>query len=125
MLLAIGCQGGSKDAPRVRVSGKVTLDTRPLKTGTITFDPGTGEPPAALNILDGGYEGKAAVGKNKVRLSAIQKVSMREKMKMDGPGYDAPVEQNVLPDRYNTKSQITREVEAKGDNQFHFDLQSK
>jgi hypothetical protein len=120
----IGCEKKVKDAQRVRVSGKVTLDGKALTTGTVSFDPVTGEQPATFEILDGKYEGVAAVGKNKVRLAAVKKVSMKEIMKMDGPGYDTLVEQNLLPERYSDGN-ITREVLADGQNTFDFDLKSK
>jgi len=123
---AAGCsQPAQKEVKRVRVSGTVKLDGKLLTTGKIVFDPQNGEPPAEMDILDGKFEGKAAVGKNRVQISAIRKVSMKEKMKMDGPGYDQPVEENALPPRYNSKSEITREVEASGDNVFNFDCQSQ
>jgi len=83
-----------------------------------------GEAPSVLEVLDGKYEGLVAVGKNKVRLTAVKKVSMKEKMKMDGPGYDTLVEENLLPERYSDGT-ITREVIAEGPNTFDFDLKSK
>jgi len=125
--LVSGCSDGGKptDVKRAKVSGVVKLEGKPLKTGKIIFDAGNGEPPAVMDILDGNYEGKAAIGKNKVQLTSTRKVSMKEKMKMDGPGYDTMVEENLLPPRYNTKSEISRDVEAAGENTFNFDLQSK
>ena len=124
---AIGC-GGPTHPPtkRAQVSGKITVDSKPLTTGTITFDPGSGDVPAALNILDGSYEGKAPVGKNTVRISATRKISMKEKMKgLDGPGYDQMVEENMLPPRYHNDSKIVREVDEKAENKFNFDLLTK
>jgi hypothetical protein len=50
---------------------------------------------------------------------------MKEKMKMDGPGYDSQTEENMLPDRYNMKSDITREIVESGPNEFNFDLKAK
>jgi hypothetical protein len=52
-------------------------------------------------------------------------MSMKEKMKMDGPGYDELSEFDILPDRYNVKSEILREVVEPGPNEFNFDLKSK
>lgn len=120
-----GCGQKVQTATKAQVSGKVTLDDKLLTTGTITFDAQNGEPPATMNILDGAYEGRAAVGKNKVIISATKKISMKEKMGFDGPGYDTPVEINAIPERYNDKSEITREVVADGTNTFNFDLKSK
>lgn len=120
-----GCNKPVKDAKRVKISGRVTLDDKALETGSVSFDPQNGEAPAVMNILDGKYEGMAAVGKNRVMITSIKKVSMKEKMKMDGPGYDTQVEENALPPRYNEKSEITREVSAEGPNEFNFDTKSK
>lgn len=125
LLCSEGCEKKRQEVKRVRVSGKVTLDGKELQTGTIVFDPENGEPPAVMNILDGRYEGLAPVGKNRVRLSAITKMSMKEKMGFDGPGYDTPVEVNALPPRYGEKSEIFREVTETGPNEFNFDTKSK
>jgi hypothetical protein len=125
-LCVAGCGDSKvKDVKRVKVTGKVTVDNKLMSTGTITFDPENGEPPAVLDILDGRYEGMAAVGKNKIRIGAYKEISMKEKMKMDGPGYDTMVKVNALPDRYGNDSKITREVLADGQNEFNFDAQSK
>lgn len=123
-LVLTGCSEGHKSVKRVTVSGRVTLDSKPLTTGTITFDPVSGEVPSTLEILDGAYEGRAPAGKNTVRLSAVKKMSMKEKMKMDGPGYDQLVDVNLLPSRYNSESKISREVDESGDNKFNFDLKT-
>lgn len=120
----VGCGEKPKTATRVRVTGKVTLDGKPLTTGTVSFEGDTGEPPGAFTLLDGKYDGMAAVGKNKVRLTATQKISMKEKMKMDGPGYDQMVEENLLPPRY-ADGTIVKEVTAEGPNTFDFELKSK
>ena len=124
-LILLGCTEKPKEQSRAQVSGAVTLDKQPLKTGKILFDPGNGTPPATLDILDGKYEGLVPVGKNSVRLNSFIKVNLKEKMKMDGPGYDAPTEENILPARYNSKSEISREVVAGGPNVFNFDLENK
>jgi hypothetical protein len=122
----LGCdKAGQVDAKRVKVSGKITLDGKALATGQISFDLGAGQVPASLSILDGSYDGLAPVGKCKVTITSFRKISMKEKTKMDGPGYDTPVDENILPDRYSTKSDIYKEVTAAGPNEFNFDLKSK
>lgn len=123
-IVLVGCDKKAATAERARVTGTVTLDNKPLTTGTISFEALNGEPPSVFELLDGKYEGLVAVGKNKVRLTAVKKVSMKEKMGMDGPGYDTLVEENMLPDRY-ADGTITREVTAAGPNTFDFDLKSK
>jgi len=125
--LALGCGGvkGKVPTKRVPVSGTVKLDGKPLATGRVTFAAQNGEPPTTCDILNGAYSGTVMIGKNKVMLISTVKQSMKEKMKMDGPGYDEMVEFNILPDRYHSKSEITNEVADPGPNQFDFDLQSK
>jgi len=125
--LTLGCGGvkGKVPTKRVPVSGTVKLDGKPLATGRVTFDAQNGEPPTTCDILNGAYSGTVMIGKNKVMLISTVKQSMKEKMKMDGPGYDEMVEFNILPDRYHSKSEITNEVADPGPNQFDFDLQSK
>jgi hypothetical protein len=114
-VLLVGC--GDKqvaEAPRAKVSGKITLNGKPVTTGRIIFDLGNGQPPGSFDILDGSYEGLAMIGKNRVVINATRKVSMKEKMKM--------TEENMIPPRYNSASEITREVVAGQPNEFNFDL---
>ena len=126
-LFAVGCPDKKvEQVSRVKVSGAVKVDGKDVKTGTITFDAQNGQPPGDASILDGKYEGLAPVGKCKVSINAFVKVSMKEKMKMDGPGYDAMTETNLLPERYNSKTEILREVTEPGPHTFDFaDMKSK
>jgi len=135
LLALLALTGCGSDAPppqkKEKVSGKITLDGKPLKTGRITFDALNGQPPSDCDILDGSFEGNVPVGKCKVMITSIEKMTMKEKLRRDGqkviegPGYDDMVEVNLLPDRYNAKSEIKREVEAGKTNEFKFELQSK
>jgi hypothetical protein len=127
-----GCGGGKPpEQAKAKVSGTITLDKQPLKTGRITFDAVNGQPPSEFDILDGKFEGNAPVGQCKVMITSVEKMTMKEKLRKDGqkviegPGYDDMVEVNLLPDRYNIKSEIKREVEAGKTNEFKFELQSK
>jgi hypothetical protein len=124
-LLSTGCDKQRVESARIKVTGKVTLDGKPVLTGRVIFDLANGEPPASFDILDGQFEGLAMVGKNHVSINATKKVNLKEKMKMDGPGYDQLVEENMIPARYNSASEITREVVAGQPNEFNFDLKSK
>jgi hypothetical protein len=127
LVLFLGC-AEKKDSPvaRVAVSGSIKVDGKDVATGNITFDAQNGQPPGDISIRDGKYEGKAPVGKCKVMITSIVKMSLKEKMKMDGPGYDAMNEYNLLPERYNSKTELVREVAEPGPHLFDFiDLKSK
>lgn len=118
-----GCEkSGPPSAKRARVSGTVKWNGKPLASGTITFDARNGQAPASFTILDGAYEGMVAIGVNKVTITSFRTTSMREKMGFDGPGYDQPVEENILPARYSSESKIEKEVIDPGPNEFNFDL---
>ena len=113
------------EAKRAPVSGKVAFQGKPLPAGTITFDAKNGQAPAVFSITDGNYDGQCPIGNCKVAISAMRKVALKDKMMAKGPGYDQPMDEESLPARYNTKSEITKEVTAAGPNTFDFDLQAK
>jgi hypothetical protein len=124
LLAGAGCSPAKlPDAPRYKVSGKVTFDGKPLSVGRIVFDPGKGEVPGSFDVTDGRFEGLAPLGKCTIRISATQKVNLKEKYKMEGPGYDTPQEENMIPAKYNTDSQMVREVtNTPANNEFTFEL---
>jgi len=132
-LVTAGCGDTTvKPVARVKVSGAVKVDGKDVKSGTITFDPQNGQAPGSLNILDGKYEGLAPVGKCKVSINALEKMTTKEWQKrkgqpvIDGPGYEEVQEINLLPDRYNSKSEIIHDVTEPGPHTFDFvDMKSK
>jgi hypothetical protein len=124
-VLSLGCGGGKVVvSKKAKVTGSIKLNGKLLASGRITFDPQNGEPPSDLSILDGKFEGQVILGKNKVMINSYEKKTMKEKTGKDGPGYDQMVEMNLLPDRYNIKSDIFREVADPGPNDFNFDITS-
>jgi hypothetical protein len=123
-----GCGGGSyKTAP---VSGRVTLDGRPLAKAQVTFVPvaGTGEKEPlssshgitdndgryTLAIIDqaGGTTEGAVVGKHKVMIQG---------------GITDPkrARQKNLPPRYNRKTTLECDVPPGGTNSADFNLKSR
>ncbi|MBX6316313.1 MAG: hypothetical protein IRY99_25890, partial [Isosphaeraceae bacterium] len=67
-LASAGCSSQTDDLPREPVSGKVTLDGKPLATGMITFTPTGGTEPSRPEtvvtalIQDGAYSLPRAQG---------------------------------------------------------------
>jgi hypothetical protein len=128
LLLSLGC--GSSSVPpvaRVKVSGKVEVDGKPLATGKISFDANNGQPPASLDINSGAYSGVAPVGKCKVRITSSVAIDRsKEKTKPQGPGADTATEGNNLPAKYNSSTELEREITEPGPHQFDFpDLKMK
>ncbi len=116
LLLLVGCgdQGGSRIPPRYMVSGTVTLDGEPLKSGSIRF---SSPEDASLGIssggdvVDGNYEFMAIPGKKSVKISCMKEVKKH-------------VFQNLIPPKYNLKSTLTAEV-IEETQQIDFKLKSK
>jgi hypothetical protein len=105
-----GC-GGSASGGRYPVSGKVTLQNEPLKTGTIEFD--SPESRSGASIVDGSYTIPAPQGllpgKYTVRISSVSAASSTPAM----PGDSSAIEKTnkeLIPAEFNTKSTLTYEV---------------
>ena len=125
LLSMLGCgQSG-----RVSVEGTVTLDGQPLKNAQIQFHPlpGTAGPTAGADIVDGKFaiptSGGPFVGKFEVQ---IIKLGLTGKKVFD-PRSNSMIDEyiQILPTRYNAKSELEAEVAASGPNSFEFTLTSK
>ena len=122
--LTAGCSDGVPKLNKTNVSGKVTLNGKPIDQGVITFSLG-GEPPSTIDIRNGQYAGQAAVGSNKVTISSKRPTAgktgnpdMERRMKAQG---QTP-EEEIVPAAYNKDSKEMRVVEQGGANQFDFDI---
>ena len=120
-----GCGGSS---PGVGVVGKVTYQGTPVEDGVIQFipQPGTDGPIAGASIVDGTYSiqrhGGPIPGKYRVQIEGFKKLRQKSLKEM-GPGLmgmdpkDAPglmqdqwIKERVVPERYNTSSDLTAVV---------------
>ena len=124
--LACGLLGaaGCSPADRGTVSGEVTLDGRPLQEGVIRFVPADGKSQtASAAVVNGRFRAALAVGKKRVEISA-PKVTGKRKVydTPDSPTVD--VVEELLPARYNVRSELTLTVEA-GSQERRFELESK
>jgi hypothetical protein len=119
-LLAAAC---SDPAGRQGISGRVTFEGQPLKSGQIEFRPSGNEP----------YQAGAVIKKGTYKIAAAQGLSpgtyrvfishmtggLTPEEREAGKKPKRAVE--VLPAKYNAKSQLTVEVKP-GTNKFDFDL---
>ena len=113
IVLVVGCgPAGPELAP---VTGRVTLDGEPLYPADVVFQPDGAKPPSfGRTDEDGRYtlgykrgvEG-ALVGPHTVRIMIVTEQTR-------GP--------QLVPPRYNTESELRREVLAGEENVFDFDL---
>jgi hypothetical protein len=132
LVLAVGCNSGPKFAP---VSGKVTMNGKPLAGAFVSFQPittdGSAKAPApgssgktnangeyTLKVSTG--EDGAWVGRHKVMIEAHS-----EQVESDArpPRGGWPLV-NKVPPQYNTESTVTFDVPPEGTNQANFEIQS-
>jgi len=116
LVMLPGCGGGG---PQVApVSGTVTLDGQPFPNAEVMFVPVDGGRPSTARTVDGGrYEllfkrgqNGAIVGPHTVRIWVSHEV-VRNPPKIAA--------------RYDSQSELRREVKAGEDNVFDFDLKSE
>jgi hypothetical protein len=118
MACLVGC--GHGDGLLV-ISGTVSYDGKPLEKGLINFIPADGKgPTAAAAIADGKYSVKIAPGKKQVRIEGY-KVLGEHAFSRTNPRKVVDQKQ-ILPPRYNTKSELTRDI-ARGDRTCDFTLE--
>jgi hypothetical protein len=135
----VGCGDSMKVAP---VSGRVTLDDKPLAGASVSFipasEPKKKAPPVAVATTDadGHYtlvipgdreRTGAIVGKHKVTITlATDLEAPKESGHKDKAGHkDSGSAVTHIPERYNSKTELTFEVPEKGTTEANFDLKSK
>jgi hypothetical protein len=121
VLLALaGC------GPRMgQVSGSVTVDGQPpAEEGAITFTPADGKTSVeGGKIINGHYSVRVPPGPKKVSIS-FSKVVGKKKL-YDAPNSpEMPVTKELLPDRYNEKTELQFDVKA-GANEKDWPLSTK
>ncbi len=117
--LLIGC-GGQSGPEKVTLTGKVTYQGKPLDEGDISFRPaaGTNAPPTSALIKNGTYSASGrsaiAIGTFNVEIRGYKK---KEGATKDSAGFERPGVENreqILPEKFNTKSTIEEVTVVKG-----------
>jgi hypothetical protein len=116
----VGCSGRSN---RGVVTGTVTFDGQPLKSGTIRFIPADGRTPTSDAIItDGKYRADVPLGEKRVSISAPKIVGKRKAYDtLDSPTVD--IVEELLPAKYNAQSELKLTVQA-GKQSHDFELKS-
>ena len=132
IVLAIGCGDGKTFVP---VSGKVTLNGKPLHDATVMFqpvgEPGSivaGEGSAGKTNENGEFTLKSSTGKSGAMVGTHQ-VSISATDAQVGDHDTRPPrggwpKSDKVPSRYNSKSELTFPVSSGGTNKADFDLKS-
>lgn len=125
LVFCLGCGDG-----RCPTSGEVTFDGKPVDEGTISLEPADGNGPATGGKIVGGkYELVRAAapmpGKKVVRISAVRKTGRKVPGdSLSAPGTMVDEIKRYVPDVYNSRSTLSCEIIAGGQNRFDFHLKS-
>jgi hypothetical protein len=125
-LLTLGFMFGcSSDTKHGTVTGKVSLDGQPIKSGNIRFDPADGRTATAdAMIADGKFSATVPPGEKRVSISAQKVVGKKRVYETpDSPTVDLTEE--MLPKRYNVQSELKVTVNLGNQELPAFDLKSK
>lgn len=143
LLVVTGC--GTAGPPMGQVSGSVTLDGKPMTNRLVVFVPKAGgQTSTATTNSEGKYEligastKGALIGLHTVSISSVKEAaaaavdfsqmpsdSAQYASQGDPAAYKKAAEfKEVIPARYNIKSELVEEVKA-GKNTIDFDLKSK
>src|SRR5260370_27480063 len=128
-LAGCGGRGGYKTAP---VSGRVTLDNKPLPNASVTFvpksdAPANERPPPSVGVTDDDGRYTLTVNDNtKADGAVVGKHDVTILLTALAGAHDVrPTFHQHLPERYDRKSELPRDAPAAGRNDARFDLQSR
>jgi hypothetical protein len=133
-LLLLGC--ASEPYQVTPVSGKVTLDGKPLSKASVTFVPmasaenqAPGPTAQAITDADGRFQLSidantpgAVVGKSRIYITTLLSDPAMDDRDAGGPIRNV---RDKVPERYNQKTDLVFEVPADGTDQANFDLRSR
>jgi len=115
---------GCSDSKRGVVSGSVTIDGQPVKSGSIAFFPiDEKSPTTGASITDGQYTAQVPLGQTKVQIRVAKKNG--EKKLYNTP--DSPVQpimKETLPAKYNDDTELQLDVKP-GNTVKNFELATK
>jgi hypothetical protein len=129
LALLLGC-GAEDNLPREAVSGAVSIEGKPLKTGLITFLPSEDVPTQGGAAV---VEGKYSIARNqglvpgKYRVVISSPEDKPEQMidkTNNAPGLPPVPAKEVIPAQYNNDSLLTAEIKPGAKNVFEFNLVS-
>jgi hypothetical protein len=125
--VSIGCSDGG--STRTSVSGKVTFDGKPVKSGQIAFEPVGAGRLGIAQVVDGAYSMPAeqgpTAGSYVVRITANRPTGQKAKSDpRDANQAPADVFEQFIPAQYNDRSELKTEIGAESEVVRDFDLTS-
>ena len=125
LLVLSGCGGSGAD--REAISGAVTLDGKPLESGSILFTPEGPGSTGGGEIENGQYslsrELGLSPGSYRVQIQSWRPTGRTIRDAASGETFDDLV--SIIPPRYNERSELKASIEKGIENTFDFALESK
>lgn len=123
MILVLALISGCEDSTVGIIKGRVTLDGKPVKEGSIAFFPTAGDSfTAGGAIYEGAYNSRVPLGELRVEIRVPKKVG--EQALYDVPDSPKmPILAEALPPRYNNRSELKITVKP-GKSEHNFQLTS-
>lgn len=119
LLAAAGCSKPVRPGYHI-VTGSITFDGQPLADGFVQFCPTDSKiPPESGRIEKGRYRLESKAGK-----AVVQVLATRDAGKIDKIT-GSPMQEMYIPQRYNSKSELTADVVADKANTIDFNLTSR
>ncbi|MFG0262992.1 MAG: hypothetical protein ACF788_11425 [Novipirellula sp. JB048] len=120
--LSVGCGGGS-DLDLHPVTGTVTFDGEPIPEGRVQFRALEGDQRSfAGKIENGAYSVETFTGPMRVEVRASRLIPGKFD-ETSNPGEKTPVGEMYIPEKYNSRSELSADIPAGGD-VVNFDLTS-
>lgn len=124
-ILLFGCRGDKQGPSRYSVRGIITLDDKPLESGSILFvDPAGQIQSYFATIKNGSYQTDVEAGTWNVQITAIRASKDKQEPNAEGTGM-VPASEQYIPKKYNEKTELHIDVKPGGKNQFPFQLSSR
>jgi hypothetical protein len=136
VVLLAGC--GGKPYKVAKVSGRVTLDGKPLCKASVTFAPMASKEnfapgPTAMDVTDAEGRYTLTIDKdtpgavvNKCRIYITTLIGRAPANDQDGgPPQLRKLPRDRVPEKYNLKTELTYDVPPGGTDQANFDLRSR
>jgi hypothetical protein len=121
--IALACTG-CNERTMGTVSGTVTVDGAPAKTGSIAFFPTNGKSrTTGAVITDGQYTAQVPFGKSKVEIR-VAKVVGQKKLYNTPNSPVQPLLEEMLPAKYNDQTGLTVDVKP-GENRQDYNLSTR
>ncbi len=106
------------------VTGTVTFDGAPVADGALLFVKDGGTAKEGAVIRDGRFQTKLPPGKYMIEVNAQKVVGKRTQKGFDGKDEEIELKDEMIPERYNSKTELSEEIKP-GPNPLKFDLKSK